>query len=322
MKKRYVVIAILVVACYIYGAVKDRGNTERINNLDLAATGSGGMVDSEKQAGTDDNADKQSGQNNGLTSEEINTENRGKVEIPQNFYVDGQTGKPHLRVGGGAIFEDGKEIIYESLDRDYRPKGGDNQIEEGYRIMKIGVDVNNNSSSDWGISSMMFSCYVNGYLAESYYGGEDELGGTIGSGRRTKGNIYFKVPTDAKEVEVEYSGSEGVLVFDTDDRTEIWDYYLYYERNGELDDIYFTINAIDLDRFRIKFGGKGIREEIEVAAIVTGDGLSAFYQDSRGQTLSLAISSDAKTITVKQDGKLEGFQNVDLSGTYIGNFDS
>lgn len=63
---------------------------------------------------------------------------------------------------------------------------------------------NTSSSSDTHISSFNFECYADGYAAEMYYGGSDDLSATLSAGRATTGYIYFEVPQNARVIEVEY----------------------------------------------------------------------------------------------------------------------
>lgn len=73
----------------------------------------------------------------------------------------------------------------------------------GNKIIRIKVDITNNSSSDYFISS--FYCYADNQSVESYYYGDDTFSTyTISSGRNTSGYVYFEVPENAETIEIEY----------------------------------------------------------------------------------------------------------------------
>ena len=82
------------------------------------------------------------------------------------------------------------------------------QPEDGYMYIRLKISANNTSSSDRYISSFEFECYADGKKESSTIVGDDILeGGNLSSGRNTDGYIYFSVPADAKEIEVEYETS-------------------------------------------------------------------------------------------------------------------
>ena len=75
---------------------------------------------------------------------------------------------------------------------------------EGKKYIFLRLAFENNGTSDRTASALSFDCYADGYAADSYYGGEDGLSATLSAGRSTVGNIYFEVPADAEQIEVEY----------------------------------------------------------------------------------------------------------------------
>ena len=61
------------------------------------------------------------------------------------------------------------------------------------------------------------ACYADDVAAEQYYYADDQLSATISSGRKTNGYVYFEVPKDAQNIEVEYetdfwSGNKAIFV--------------------------------------------------------------------------------------------------------------
>lgn len=63
---------------------------------------------------------------------------------------------------------------------------------------------NTGAKYDCPISLFSFNCYADGFAAQAYYGGEKDLAASLSAGRSTIGNLYFSVPEDAKEIEIEY----------------------------------------------------------------------------------------------------------------------
>ena len=64
--------------------------------------------------------------------------------------------------------------------------------------------INTSDKDDSSILFYSFECYADGYAVDAYYGGEEDLSATLSAGRSTEGYIYFEVPVDAQDIEVEY----------------------------------------------------------------------------------------------------------------------
>ncbi len=105
----------------------------------------------------------------------------------------------------GDILEDGNTKIVFMSSGDYAEENEFMQPEDGKKYIYLQFAFENISdSSDTSISLYSFECFADGYAAEMYYGGEEDLSATLSAGRATTGYIYFEVPTDAKEIEIEY----------------------------------------------------------------------------------------------------------------------
>ena len=78
------------------------------------------------------------------------------------------------------------------------------QPAEGKKYIFLRLAFENTGTSDRTVSVLSFECYADGYAADGYYGGEDGLSATLSAGRSTVGNVYFEVPADAENIEVEY----------------------------------------------------------------------------------------------------------------------
>lgn len=74
---------------------------------------------------------------------------------------------------------------------------------EGNVIYRLDFAVENISDSDAYISYFEFECYADGVSCDAYYE-DDGLSATLSSGRKATGAVYFEVPENAGEIEVEY----------------------------------------------------------------------------------------------------------------------
>ncbi len=105
----------------------------------------------------------------------------------------------------GDVVEDGNTKIVFMSSGDYVEENEFMQPAEGNKYIFLQFSFENLSkTSDTSISFYSFACYADGYAAEMYYGGSDNLSATLSAGRATTGCLYFEVPTDAEVIEVEY----------------------------------------------------------------------------------------------------------------------
>lgn len=105
----------------------------------------------------------------------------------------------------GDILMDGKMKIVYMASGEYVEENEFMQPKDGnkYIFLKFAFE-NTSTSSDDSISMYSFEAYADGYSAEQYFGGDDDLSATLSAGRGTTGYIYFEVPKDAETIEVEY----------------------------------------------------------------------------------------------------------------------
>ena len=105
---------------------------------------------------------------------------------------------------GDKLDDDGLVIVYEASGEHVE----DNEFlqpEDGYKYVYLKLAFINETKSDKSVSVYSFDGYADGYAVDMYYGGDDELSATLSSGRSTEGYLYFEVPVDMKEFEVEYT---------------------------------------------------------------------------------------------------------------------
>ena len=107
-----------------------------------------------------------------------------------------------IRVGDAVM--DGELKITYVASGEYEEENQLLRPEEGNKYIFLRLAFENTGTSDRTASALSFECYADGYAADSYYGGEDGLSATLSAGRSTVGNVYFEVPADAENIEVEY----------------------------------------------------------------------------------------------------------------------
>ena len=87
--------------------------------------------------------------------------------------------------------------VYKSDNQFYKPAKGNQYIFMRFYVENIGSD-------DETVSYFDFDCYADGYTCDNFYGADDSLSAELSPGRTTVGAVYFEVPKDAEEIEVEY----------------------------------------------------------------------------------------------------------------------
>ncbi len=105
----------------------------------------------------------------------------------------------------GDILQDGNlEIVY-MASGEYAEENEYLQPKDGYKYIYIQLAFENISDSDdVTVSVYSFEGYADGYSVDMYYGADDTLSSTLSAGRTVTGYLYFEVPTDAQDIEIEY----------------------------------------------------------------------------------------------------------------------
>lgn len=105
----------------------------------------------------------------------------------------------------GDILEDGHTKIVFMSSGEYTEENDFLQPADGKKYIYLQFAFENTSNTnDTSISSYSFECFADGYAVDMYYGGKEDLSATLSAGRATTGYIYFEVPTDAENIEIEY----------------------------------------------------------------------------------------------------------------------
>lgn len=119
-------------------------------------------------------------------------------------------------VPGDSAYDGKLKITYVSAeewngyDQYFGPK-------DGNKIIRLKFDFVNEGDTDTYINS--FDCYADNKATESYYSGDESLPllEMLSAGRTTSGYIYFEVPENAENIEVEYevnAWSDKKAIFD------------------------------------------------------------------------------------------------------------
>ncbi len=115
------------------------------------------------------------------------------------------TPEPKTVYNVGDILQDGDTQIVYAASGDYVSDNEFLQPKDGNKYIFLEFAFINTGKSDTSISFYSFDAYADGYAADMFYGADDDLSATLSAGRSTIGRIYFEVPADAKEIEVEYT---------------------------------------------------------------------------------------------------------------------
>ena len=128
-----------------------------------------------------------------------------KETVQQANEAPTQTAEDGTAYHVGDIVQDGNLKMVYAASGIYKTDNEFLQPQEGneYIFLKFVVE-NTSEKSDCSISTFSFHCFADGYAAEAYYGGEDDLSATLSAGRTASGSVYFEVPADAENIEIEY----------------------------------------------------------------------------------------------------------------------
>lgn len=112
---------------------------------------------------------------------------------------------------GETYEKNGVQITYNSLNDNYTDYLGERKVKDGYKIIKLGIEVKNNGNELEYISSSDFSCYADDYVCDNvFFDTESDLNATLLKGKKAQGFLFFEVPENAEKITVEYN-SYGFL---------------------------------------------------------------------------------------------------------------
>ena len=202
--------------------------------------------------------------------------------IKENYYV------------GDTFSKDGLSITYVSSSN-FETDNEFLKPADGKKIIRVVLHVDNQSGSDKSVSSFDFKCYADGYDADAFYGGDDDLSASLSNGRTADGSIYYEVPVDAKEVELEYeydwlNSKKVKFIFEGDK-----DSGATFEKNTEASaDAFHVGDIVETSKLRIQYlkaaeyksdnmflepkeGNKYVYIELEVENLSDTDQLFSYF---------------------------------------------
>lgn len=161
--------------------------------------------------------------------------------IKDNYYV------------GDTFSKDGLSITYVSSS-DYETDNEFLKPADGKKYIRVALHIDNQTGSDKSVTSFEFKCYADGYDADAFYGADDELSASLSDGRTADGAVYFEVPLDATEIEIEYeydwiNSKKVKFIFEGDK-----DSGAIFEKNTEASADAFRVGeVIETSKLRIKY---------------------------------------------------------------------
>ncbi len=213
-----------------------------------------------------------------------------KTEETEETTKDSELSEYHV---GDVLTYKGLSITYVSSS-DYVSDNDFMQPADGNKYIRLELYAENNSGSDKSVTSFEFKCYADGYECESKYF-DDDISLSLSDGRTGTGAIYFEVPQNASDIEIEYeldwlSEKKAIFIFDGNkdsgfvantEVTESADAYKVGDiiENGSLRISYLKAAEYESDNafLQPKEGNKYIYIELEVENISDSDKAISFY---------------------------------------------
>ena len=105
----------------------------------------------------------------------------------------------------GDVLQDGSLRILYMASGEYEEESEFRKPEAGCKYIFVRFAFQNTDpDSDCSISLLSFQCFADGFSVPAYFGGEKEPAPSLSRDRTSIGNLYFTVPEEAKEIEIEY----------------------------------------------------------------------------------------------------------------------
>ena len=176
-----IVLIVLILLLVIAGGGSGDSNKSSTGASKIGTVGS--STASQEETGSEtDNED---------TGSKSDTTEKTDVEIKDDYYV------------GDILSAKGMEMTYVASG-EFTSSNQFSQPADGNKFIFIELFAENKSDSDMSISMFSFEAYADGYAIDRYYGGDEDLSASLSPGRTTSGRVYFEVPENAGEIEVEY----------------------------------------------------------------------------------------------------------------------
>lgn len=106
---------------------------------------------------------------------------------------------------GSSVTDDELKITFKSCNADFKKYHKYADIKKGCKVIQATFTFENISSSDVLLDN--FECYADGDKCEEFYSVDDYSSPTletVSPNRKLTSIVYYQVPKDAKEIEIEY----------------------------------------------------------------------------------------------------------------------
>lgn len=135
----------------------------------------------------------------GNSSDDYDDYSEKSNEENYNYTIDVEEGST-FRIDNMSVSITNLDLNYTDFDDEY----GFYDLEENMKYIKIGFEYLNKGTDDKYVSIYDYECYADGSSCEqTYYFGGDFINTNLGAGRKVSFEIFFVVPKDAKEIELE-----------------------------------------------------------------------------------------------------------------------
>ena len=177
-------VALIVIGAMSGGSGKNNSSTKKVGTVSDSATSEANAQQASDAAENSETADP--------TAPETEVEEEAPADVPTVYHV-------------GDILMDGDMRIVYMSSGEYTSDNDFLQPKDGYKYIFLQFSFENTSTTtDNSISFYSFNGYADGYEADMFYGGDDDLSATLSAGRNTTGTVIFEVPVDSKDTEIEY----------------------------------------------------------------------------------------------------------------------
>ncbi len=119
----------------------------------------------------------------------------------------------------GETFENKHEkITLTEVNTDFKDYSEYLKPASGHKYVMVKFEVENIDKDELYVSSLSFNADADGVTVKEAYVGNDkynDLSATVGKGKKTIGYIFYEVPTDSKEITIEYNAdfwSDGTVI--------------------------------------------------------------------------------------------------------------
>lgn len=118
---------------------------------------------------------------------------------------------------GESVELDNVKITLKGVNKDFKDYNDYADIPDGYTVLKADFEFENTEKYTNSVSSSHFKCFVDQFSCDKFNGVDDSyFYESIEPGRKASGSVYFEIPEDAKEIEIEYEpySWSGKVVFE------------------------------------------------------------------------------------------------------------